>query len=560
MAIRTVKRSAISWLAVGLLGACGWTPATYPDITPFVPVDIEAPSIADGGSSGSSGDTSGQDVADAATSTDTADAATPADATKPACATDADCAALTLNGCLVGHCDGATKQCKLASVADGQACTVFGACGGTGSCKAGACAFVNPCAPKACTAKELACGQSWTLDPTVLTDHVSKYGCDGGTWAGADQVFSVTTTTAQAALVSLKGGGTWRIMDLAPTKGGTCDPSTCALSGTSLQLGLQPGAVRLFAVDSAPGATPTQLTVTCATQETCGNGTCAGSETCWNCPKDCKACTTCGDAVCNAKMLENCTSCAKDCGACKPGCADKEEPGCKDHPCESCVCGFDAYCCKTAWDSTCAKECAACSQNVCGDGKCDDGELAGGCIQDCPQPAACGDGTCADGEKCADCPEDCGNCKAGAAVCGDSLCAGGEHCGSCAADCGDCGNVACVCALDAYCCSSAFDAKCQAACGSCAKGLCPKPTCGDGVCGGGETCGSCAGDCGSCGGTCGDDQCSAGEAAACPSDCGGGCKGNCGGKAKLASGKECYCDDFCASSGDCCTDKSVFCK
>lgn len=52
-----------------------------------------------------------------------------------------------------------------------------------------------------------------------------------------------------------------------------------------------------------------------------------------------------------------------------------------------------------------------------------------------------------------------------AGFCGDSMCNNGETCGSCAGDCG----------------------------------LCPPPaSCGDTVCNNGETCGSCAGDCGVC--------------------------------------------------------------
>lgn len=73
------------------------------------------------------------------------------------------------------------------------------------------------------------------------------------------------------------------------------------------------------------------------------------------------------------------------------------------------------------------------------------------------------------------------------ASCGDGTCGGNETCGNCASDCG----------------------ACQAGCG-------------DGVCNGGEDCGSCAADCGSCGGSCGDGTCNGlgGESCtACAADC-----------------------------------------
>ncbi len=67
-------------------------------------------------------------------------------------------------------------------------------------------------------------------------------------------------------------------------------------------------------------------------------------------------------------------------------------------------------------------------------------------------------------------------------VCGNGTCNAGESCSTCAADCGSC--------------------------------------CGNGVCSGSETCASCSADCGACGG-CGDGFCTSGETAAnCPDDCG----------------------------------------
>lgn len=89
----------------------------------------------------------------------------------------------------------------------------------------------------------------------------------------------------------------------------------------------------------------------------------------------------------------------------------------------------------------------------------------------------------------------------GGPVCGNSKCEGGEHCGNCPADCGSCcGNGQCTGGED---------------CGSCPKdcGAC----CGNGKCAGGETCANCPGDCGKC---CGNSACDNGETCAtCAKDC-----------------------------------------
>ena len=71
--------------------------------------------------------------------------------------------------------------------------------------------------------------------------------------------------------------------------------------------------------------------------------------------------------------------------------------------------------------------------------------------------------------------------SSGGPTCGDGECAPGETCQTCAADCGGC--------------------------------------CGDGVCAGGETCQSCPTDCDCCG----NGTCEANECMFCPSDCDGCC-------------------------------------
>ncbi|WP_433936379.1 SdrD B-like domain-containing protein [Sorangium cellulosum] len=71
--------------------------------------------------------------------------------------------------------------------------------------------------------------------------------------------------------------------------------------------------------------------------------------------------------------------------------------------------------------------------------------------------------------------------------CGNGVCGGDESCSTCAADCGACA-----------------------------------PVCGDGVCGGDESCSTCAADCGTCAPACGDGVCSEGaeDCSSCASDCG----------------------------------------
>lgn len=84
-------------------------------------------------------------------------------------------------------------------------------------------------------------------------------------------------------------------------------------------------------------------------------------------------------------------------------------------------------------------------------------------------------------------------------ACGDGVCASaaGESCASCAADCGacaGCGDGTCSVSLGESCASCSLD------CGACAG-------CGDGTCAGDETCSTCPGDCGMCSTSCGPPTC-----------------------------------------------------
>lgn len=437
----------------------------------------------------------------------------------------------------------------------------------------------------------------------------STYPCAPGKWTGGDKVYDLASDTTQIAAIELAGTGTWTVGEISVET--LCNSATCPhASGSKLQLGLQPKKVRRLIVDSQGGGSVT-LSVTCSTSNTgCGDGKCGTDEACWSCPKDCGACTTCGDGKCDVTKMETCASCAKDCGACKAACPAGSTKGCKDNPCEACVCATDSFCCETSWDSVCAKECTSCNSLVCGDGKCAEEEKELGCVQDCPKAAFCGDGTCAGSETCTGCAKDCGMCAGKVSTyCGDNKCDSNENCAACPQDCGKCGDFACICKADSYCCNNKFDSTCNTACGKCAGGPCPVVSCGDGLCNGGETCDSCSSDCGvcKCGDSvctanedcskcaadcgackCGDGKCTAGEdCATCAGDCGGpckcgngkcepgetatscaadcgvstGCKNKCGSSSpsKEADGTSCYCDDYCVENDDCCEDIATYC-
>ncbi len=100
------------------------------------------------------------------------------------------------------------------------------------------------------------------------------------------------------------------------------------------------------------------------------------------------------------------------------------------------------------------------------------------------------------------------NCT-GLFTCGNGTCDAGESCETCAADCGTC-----YCG-DGSCGGGETCADCSSDCGDCTV-----PLCGNGSCTGDETCYTCAADCGACP-RCGDDTCDAGEdCSSCAADCG----------------------------------------
>ncbi len=112
-----------------------------------------------------------------------------------------------------------------------------------------------------------------------------------------------------------------------------------------------------------------------------------------------------------------------------------------------------------------------------------------------------------------------------------------------------------ICAVDSYCCTNDWDSACvdevQSVCGLACAGAC-----GDGVCGAGEDCNTCPGDCGACV-VCGDGVCDVTEDCnTCPGDCGacGACAHDkCATGVALTSGCDPCVTQICAVDSYCCT-------
>ncbi|GAB4509594.1 MAG: hypothetical protein Tsb0020_26210 [Haliangiales bacterium] len=267
----------------------------------------------------------------------------------------------------------------------------------------------------------------------------------------------------------------------------TCAADVCAVDG--------------FCCDPAGGAWDATCVglaedlcgLDCSGGPTCGDGVCEPGEDCETCPEDCGECPpppVCGDGVCEPG--EDCETCPEDCGECGGECVhdlcDEGEP--LDPACDQCaadVCAADGFCCEVAWDGICV----GLAEDICG--------------LDCSGGPTCGDGVCEPGEDCETCPEDCGECGG---ECVHDLCDEGEPldptCDQCAAD---------VCDVDPFCCDVAWDGICVGL----AEDICgldcgpPGPECGDGVCELGESCLTCATDCGECP-ACEHDVCETGDA------------------------------------------------
>jgi hypothetical protein len=238
---------------------------------------------------------------------------------------------------------------------------------------------------------------------------------------------------------------------------------------------------------------------------------------------DCGICVpadVCGDGICGD--TETCETCPNDCGECAGSCCEaNEDPGCNDLDCVDFICSIDPYCCENSWDDICVDEalqyCPVCAGTLpfCGDDQCILGETCQTCPQDCGECPFCGDDVCGDDEDCATCPEDCGSCSSDCCESHDGV------------ECDDADCTATVCEMDPYCCNNSWDGICAQEAGAvCLVCGGVEPSCGDGVCGAGESCANCPADCGVCPPECGDAECNGSETCdSCPDDC-GECCGN----------------------------------
>jgi len=143
-------------------------------------------------------------------------------------------------------------------------------------------------------------------------------------------------------------------------------------------------------------------------------------------------CSSCGDGECSADKGEDAWTCSKDCAGEEcvgDGCINTDSScsgWCGDGTCEDAVMLQDDSFCEDI--DSCPQDCFPVESNVCGDGKCDFGEI---CFQDCTTGNSCGNGICEESESVESCAPDC------VSVCGDDICWSqeGEDRFSCPRDC-----------------------------------------------------------------------------------------------------------------------------
>lgn len=175
---------------------------------------------------------------------------------------------------------------------------------------------------------------------------------------------------------------------------------------------------------------------------TCGDLKCKWPDTAENCPGDCSG-NTCGDGICTAP--DNVDNCPADCSTCGDGicqeCFCTMEGVCVSSCIADCInedgtgcfaCG-NQHCEPGESPVTCPQDC---SNAQCGDGLCDPAaESPETCPADCG--TSCGNGSCQFGENMNSCPADCGGC-------GDGKCQQWELAGACPGDCpAACGDGIC---------------------------------------------------------------------------------------------------------------------
>ncbi len=219
---------------------------------------------------------------------------------------------------------------------------------------------------------------------------------------------------------------------------------------------------------------------------------CVDAACCANvCGTDPFCCATAWDALCASEADLSCPHCgSSNAGDCY---TPHATPFCVDATCCTTVCGFDPYCCNTAWDSICASE-AITSCPDCGN------PSAGSCYLAHAAPfcatQACCDAVCAVDSYCCNTSWDSICANEAAAMCPGC---GNPSAGSCtvvhaSAYCQDATCCSQVCAADAYCCNVQWDSLCVSGAttlcvntcgGSLANDCCVahvNPSCNDAVC------------------------------------------------------------------------------
>lgn len=201
--------------------------------------------------------------------------------------------------------------------------------------------------------------------------------------------------------------------------------------------------------------------------------------------------TFCGDSICDPN--EACNTCPKDCGPCGNNCSHDV---CTAGPplgqncgkCAAVVCQQDPFCCESFWDATCVSEASQCAP--CGGGTAGSG---GAPAQDCQSCAigSCGPqvNACLQDDECQGCLGSADpSCFVNPRVKDLVVCTCNGSCAaSCAEECKVFGGG-----------TGGTGGAGGGTGGSAGAGGGPSSICGDGICDGQETCGSCGNDCGSC--------------------------------------------------------------
>ena len=451
-------------------------------------------------------------------------------ATDVGCTSNADCALLRdgLGACELAVCDTGAGTCSIVLAAEGAPCKDADPCTIQSSCIEGvcdpgtviaACDDDNPCTDDSCATgtgcvNEPISGACSDGDPCTTNDACVEGECVG-TLTGA---CSCTTTDDCAGFED----GNWCNGTLLCWQG-QCqvDPATlvqCDAPADGCLVAACDPATGGCVDEPAPAGLACDDGDPCTADDACLAGVCGGTPAC--------ACDTDDDCVPvdDADLCNGVLACSD--GFCVPDvdtfvtCEDDDATDCVSPICEPAT-------------GTCAdapvEDGSGCGSEPCIVGKvCDNGACVGGTAADCEDGNPCTLDLCVEGAGCEHQPatgqpcDDGDPCTADDAceadqcvgptvlcVCGDGFCSAAEKQGcTCAEDCGDC--LECG---DGQC-SPGEEATCPADCGE-------EPYCGDAVCDApAEDAFTCPSDCGGGGGgACGDGVCDPFEVVFCPDDC-----------------------------------------